>query len=111
MAFIVCGIKALRHFEEYLGVNVFVLACHCRCRFFGHVMSCLPRAEVGSGVRGVKRERPRKFHDRRISTAVTLSFKDTKEMQDCCAQQQKQVNNVFFGTLWIFYVVFMCGNF
>ena len=50
----------------------------------------------GSGVRGVKRERPRKFHDRRISTAVTLSFKDTKEMQDCCAQQQKQVKNVFF---------------
>ena len=45
-----------------------------------HVMSCLSRAEVGSGVRGVKREKPRKFHDRRISTAVTLSFKDTKEI-------------------------------
>ena len=110
--FIVFGIKALRHFEEYLGVNVFVLSClclimslsyhvfvlswlclimslsyhvfvlscRCRCLFFGHVMSCLPRAEVGSGVQGVKRERPRKFHDRRISTAVTLSFKDTKEI-------------------------------
>ena len=61
----------------------------------------------GSGVRGVKRERPRKFHDRRISTAVTLSFKDTKEMQDCCAQQQKQVRNVFLGHSGYS----MCGNF
>ena len=45
-------------------------------RFLGRKVES--RGGGGSGVRGVKRERPRKFHDRRISTPVTLSFSPQK---------------------------------
>ena len=42
------------------------------------------RAIDGEGGKGVKRERRRKFHDRQISTAVTLFFlsRGTKATQD-----------------------------
>ena len=66
------------------------------------------RAIGGGRGKGVKRERRRKFHDRQISTAVTLFFlsRSTKATQDCFSRrgnklQGKRIMQLSLKDYWI----------